>query len=437
MKHKTPNLLMMATFFCMLFFSSCQKDAGLLPQNSGTTGARIPITDLDQGILIPLAGNGFITKSAGGSEAITSSGLSGWTSKNAIVSTFFRVGISGELYIGFNASVPAGISTIKVTVNGQSYTVAGVTGNSYKKYRIGLVNITTPGYVKVDIQGVNNTANGVFANFSDIIVYGSAVTSGLSFANDAANYTSSRAGAAVSLKYNTTQNVEWFYNEITVPLGSDISGSSFISNGFDAGSAGLQRTVSGEKRISFYVSNYKTDEAKLVRKSANSAVDAAVTSGKSVYIPFDWKANTSYKFITQAKADGVGNTTFSAWVYTPEDNQWKVIASCSRTNSGSYLTGLYSSLQGQSADNGYTGRQLRCYNQWINSNNNWSEVTAATFNGDATAVNQQRLDYGASTFYSAFYLKSQGFFSDNLTLNTNLTRLPTANQPTVDLVSLP
>jgi hypothetical protein len=439
MKFKIPNLLTMAALMCTLFFSSCQRETGIMPQDSGTTGARIPIDPLDDGILIPLAGNAFITKPvSGGKEIITSTGLSNWTNSGAITSTYFRAGQAGELFIAINASVPSGNSTIKVIVNGKEFTVLGMSGNTNKKYIVGLINITRPGYVKVDLLGITNTSNGTFANVSDIVVYGSATTSGLSFANVAANYTASRAGAGISLNYITNgHNAEWFYNEISVPTGSDIAGTNFVSNGFTGGSAGLQTTVNGEKRIVFYVSNYKTDETKLVRKGAGTTVDAGVTTGKSIYMPFGWQANTSYKFITQSKADALGNTTFSAWVFTPEDNEWKVIGSCSRTNSGSFQTGLYSKLQGMNADNGYAGRRMRSYNQWIYSNGNWTEVTSATFNGDAIAESKQRLDYSASADYSAYHLKSQGFFSDNLPLNTNLNRLPTTNQPTVDLVSLP
>lgn len=440
MKRKNPYL-MMATLLCALFFSSCQKEANVLPQ--GSTANRLlsdPIDPINTGMLVPLAGNAFITKPAsGGTEAITSAGLSNWKNSNAITSTYFRIGTPGQLFIGINASVPSGTSTIKVIVNGVEFTVKNITGSTYSRYRVGLINITSAGYVKVDLQGVSNSNNSKFADVSDIVIYGPATQSNVSFANDPAHYNDSRAGASVKLQYNIPSgtNAQWFYNEVTVPTAADKAGSNYISNGFDAGYAGLQVTTSGEKRITFFVSNTATNAAKLVRAGAGTTLDVTVRSGKSLYIPFNWAAGTTYKFITQAKSDLNGNTSFTSWVYTPEDAQWKLIASCSRANSGSYLTGLYSSLQGTNAENGFAGRSLRCYNQWINTNNTWTEVTEATFKGDATAMNNQRLDYNASVSYSAFYLKSQGFFPDNSALNSSLMRAGVVSQPGVDLISLP
>ncbi len=434
MKRNSHKLLMIATLLCALFISSCQKESNVLPQD---TGSRLPVDPIDNGIMIPMGGNAYITKpAAGGTETITAAGLTMWSNKNAIISTYFRVGRTGDLFIAFNASVPSGASSIKVTINGDNIIVPAVTGAAYKKYRVAILNVTTPGYIKVDFQGISNTNNSTFADVSDLIVYGTATTSDLTFANDAAHYTDSRKGAAVSLQYNTGANTEWFYNELTVPIGTDKIGTDFVSNGFNNGKSGMEITTAAQKRMTFFVSNSITDDAKLISKGANT-VDGASAEGKSLYIAYNWTAGTTYKFLTHAKPDGFGNTVYSSWFYAPEDNQWKFIASCSRTNTSNYLTGLYSSLQGLNTDNGYSPRTARYYNQWINTNGTWSEVTTATFKGDATASTQQRLDYGASTSSSAFYLKSSGFFSDNLSLNSSMSRLPTTNQPSVDLNNLP
>ena len=440
MKRKSPYL-MITTLLCVLFFSSCQKDdSNLLPQNPvdhrlGNTGDPIVL-----GISIPLAGNAYITKPAdGGLETISSSGLTNWTNQTAVTSTFFHLGRTGKLYVAFRASVPSGTSTVKVFINGKEFTVTGVTGNPYKKYQAGIVDITKTGYVKVDLQGVSNTNNSAFATVSDIIVYGSAAASAsdVSFANDAANYSASREGAEVSLKYTIPNglNPEWFYNEMTIS-GAFQAGSNFISNGFNAGNSGLQITNTSEKRMTFFVSNSITDNAKIVRMGANT-MEGVSTQGKFTYMVYNWAAGSTYKFLTQAKPDGNGNTLYSTWVYTPEDNLWKFIASCSRTNSGNYLVGLYSSLRGTNSGNSYYIRSARHYNQWVYANGGWTEVTNAIFTGDATATNKQRLDYSASVTYSAFSLKSLGFFSDNLALNSSLSRTATANQPTVDFNSLP
>ena len=437
MKRRIPNLLTLATLMCALMFVSCQQDPGVLPQSSDDRGG--PIGPL-AGILVPIGGNAYITEqAAGGTETITSAGLTNWSNKNSIISTYFYIGKTGDLYVALNAAVPSGSSSVKVTLNGQAYTVNNITGTSFKKYPVGIISIKTPGYVKVDMQGVSNTNNGVFANVSDLLIYGSATTSNVYFANNPSTYSASRAGAAVNLSYNFPLGsvTEWFYNEISVPNNTESNGTNYISNGFNAGKAGLQTTISGEKRIVFTVNNSISEEPKLIRNGDNTTVDVSATNGKSVYLSFNWKTGVSYKFLTQAKPDGNGNTVFSSWVYTPEDDQWKLIASFSRTDAGNYLSGIYSGIQNVNSENGYMPRRMRCYNQWSNTSGTWSEVTSSRFNADATALNNQRLDYGASTEYSAFYLKSQGFFTDNLSLNTNLSRMATSNPPTVDFSSLP
>lgn len=441
MKRRSPYL-MIATLFCVLFLSSCLKDDAVSPtsQRLGGTGPQAydPIT----GLLVPLAGNGYVTKPApGGTEAITATGLSNWTNKNAVTSTFFHVGGTGELTVAFKAAVPSGTSVIKAIVNGSEYTITGVTGNTYKNYRITLLNVIKQGYIKVDLQGVSNTNNAVFANVSDIVLFTSTLNpSSISFANNPASYDASRKGADVRMAYVMPNGAtpEWFYNEIAIPASSDITGTSFISNGFDGGNAGIQITANGEKRMIFYVSNTPTSSAKLIKKGGNVQEEASAT-GKSLYVNFDWSVGTSYKFLTHAKPDGEGNTVYSCWFYTPETGQWNFIGICGRPNTNSYFSGLYSSLQGSTTANTYLPRSVYYINQWININGSWSEMTTATFKGDdVVAANKQRLDYTASTSYYLFSLTNLGFtYDNNLPLNTNLTRMATGNAPTVDLNNLP
>ncbi|MFN8296133.1 MAG: DUF5077 domain-containing protein [Chitinophagales bacterium] len=441
MKRRSPYL-MIATLFCVLFLSSCLKDDAVSPtsQRLGGTGPQAydPIT----GLLVPLAGNGYVTKPApGGTEAITATGLSNWTNKNAVTSTFFHVGGIGELTIAFKAAVPSGTSVIKAFVNGKEYTIKDVTGNTYKNYRITLLNVTKQGYVKVDLQGVSNTNNAVFANVSDIVLFTSTLNpSAISFANNPATYDASRKGAEVRMEYVMPNGAtpEWFYNEVAVSVGSDKTGTNFISNGFIGGNAGIQITANGEKRMIFFVSNTPVANAKLIKKGA-SALEASSSTGKSLYVNFDWSVGTSYKFLTHAKPDGEGNTVYSCWFYTPETDQWNFIGTCGRPNTNNYLTGLYSSLQGTSVENTYLPRKVAYINQWINVNGNWSEMTTAAFKGDdVVAANKQRLDYTASASNYLFSLRNLGFaYDNNLPLNSNLTRMATGNAPTVDLNNLP
>jgi hypothetical protein len=418
------------------------KDDALSPTSQRLGGTDPQVNDPFTGLLVPLAGNGYVTKPApGGTEAITASGLSNWTNKNAVTSTFFHVGSTGELTIAFKAAVPSGTSVIKAFVNGKEYTITGVTGNTYKNYRITLLNITKQGYIKVDLQGVSNTNNAVFANVSDIVLISSTLNpSSISFANNPATYDVTRKGAEVRMAYVMPNGTspEWFYNEVAVSVGSDKAGTNYISNGFDGGNAGIQITANGEKRMTFFVSNTSAASAKLINKGGN-VLEEPTAAGKSLYVNFDWSVGTSYKFLTQAKPDGSGNTVYSCWFYAPETDQWNFIGTCGRPNTNNYLSGLYSSLQGTNTDNTYLSRRVSYINQWIHANGSWSEMTTATFKGDdIVAANKQRLDYSASTSHYLFTLRNLGFaYDNNLPLNSNLTRLATGNAPTVDLNNLP
>ena len=55
--------------------------------------------------------------------------------------------------------------------------------------------------------------------------------------------------------------IEWFYNEVTVPVHNDIEGSYFMATGFDGGYFGIQVNSSTERRVLFSIwSAYKTDD---------------------------------------------------------------------------------------------------------------------------------------------------------------------------------
>lgn len=432
---------MMAALFCMLFITSCQKDDLVSPNNNpadrgGITDPIDPIT----GLMIPLAGNGYITKAAsGGTEAITSTGLSNWTNTNAISSTFFHVSNSGQLVLAFRASVPAGVSSIKAVVNGQVYTINNVSGTAYRNYRIGLYTATRAGYIKVDLQGISNTSGGVFANVSDIVVFGSMPTSMISFANNTSTYDAARKGANIRLQYSVGAAPEWFYNEMIVPVSSDKAGTNFISNGFDAGYAGVQITAANEKRVMFFVANppMGTGAAKVVALGAG-VTEQTLPEGKFMTMPYNWSSASSYKFLTRATSDGSGGMNYSTWFYSPSESQWKFVATCNQPNTSNKLTGLYSGLQCINTENTFQVRRVSCINQWSNNNGTWSEVTSATFAGDAIANTKQRLDYTASTDHYAFSMNNAGFaYDNNLPLNSSLTRMPTSTTPTVDLTNLP
>ncbi|WP_202182919.1 DUF3472 domain-containing protein [Chitinophaga solisilvae] len=391
---------------------------------------------------VPLGGNAYVTtKAPGGAEVITSNGLGNWTSAASITSTYFRVALTGTLNISVKMKVPSGTSNIKVTVNGTTFNKT-VTGNAYTTYSIGSVNVTSAGYIQVDLQGVSKSGS-YFGDVSHIVISGAATANNVVYANDASNYYWSRRGPSVHMSYPIPSGTtaEWFYNELTVPAGEDKIGSYFMSNGFDGGYFGIQVNSATERRVLFSVWDPATGKTTLVRKGpgvTDNAFGGEGTGGQS-YLIFNWAAGTTYKFLTHILPDGSGGTDYSSWIYTPETGTWRFIATWKRPNTTSYYTGAYSFLENFNDNNGYYGRKVLINNEWIRSTTGtWSELTAGRFTADATATADQRRDYaGGIDATGAFYLKNGGFFANYVNYNTNFTRTATGQTPVVNLNTLP
>ena len=391
-------------------------------------------------IAVPLAGNGYITQAmAGASEKITGNGLSNWSDAGSVVSTYFWLGQTGQLSVAIKAKLPSGNSSLKVSVNGTPFTL-NLSGSQYKTYFAGTVNITTTGYVKVDLQGISKTGT-YFADVSDLLIGGSATTANVVFANDPQNFYWSRRGPSCHLGYTTPAgDKEYFYSELTVPAGEDKIGSYFMANGFGEGYMGIQVNSATERRVLFSVWDPSTGQTTLIKKGTDVTAGrfgGEGTGGQS-YMLFNWQAGTTYKFLTRGKPDGTGNTVYTSWFFAPEVGNWKLIAVWTRPNTNKYLTGFHGFLENFYPEQGYRQRKAHWSNQWVRlANGAWSEVTEFKFTVDATGTNKQRLDYAGGTENGKFFLQMGGFFTDNINPATLFTRAPTGLQPNIDLNALP
>lgn len=423
-----------ATIFCLLLFSCSKGNTSAPPPE--LSKPQVPATT----IAVPLAGNGYITQPASGaSETITDNGLGNWVNAGSIASIYFRLGQPGQLNIAIKAKVPSGTSSVKVSVNGSVFTI-NLSGKDYKTYFAGAVNITTTGYVKVDLQGVSKTGT-YFADVSDILIGGSATTANLVFANDPQNFYWSRRGPSCHLGYTTpASDKEYFYSELTVPAGEDKIGSYFMANGFGEGYFGIQVNSTTERRILFSVWDPATGQTTLVRKGTDVIAvrfGGEGTGGQS-YMIFNWQAGTTYEFLTQGKPDGAGNTIYTSWFFAPEIGNWKLMATWTRPNTNKYLTGFHGFLENFNPDHGYQGRKAHWTNQWVRlANGTWAEVTEFKFTIDATGTNKQRLDYAGGVENGKFFLQMDGFFANNTTPATIFTKPATGIMPTIDFPGLP
>lgn len=424
-----------ALFFSFLLLAgACKKNS------TGNTPEPDPDPAPVTSIAIALAGNGYVTTPAAGSnEAITDNGLGNWTNSGSITTVYFKTEKSGQLHVAVKAKVPAGKSQLKVTVNGTAFTI-DAEGDSYKSYFAGTVQLTAAGYNKVELQGISKTGS-YFADVSDVLIGGSATTEGLAYANDPANYYWSRRGPSCHLGYTLPGgDKEYFYSELTVPEGEDKTGSYFMANGFGEGYFGIQVNSAAERRVLFSVWDPSGGQTTLVRKGDNVTAGrfgGEGTGGQS-YLLFNWKAGTTYKFLTHGKPDGAGSTIYTSWFFAPEAGNWQLIASWKRPATSTYLTNFHGFLENFYPTSGHLGRKAWWSNQWVRmADGNWSEITGFRFTVDATGTNKQRLDFAGGSEGNRFFLQNGGFFYPSTAAGTTFSRSPSGQAPVIDLSSLP
>jgi len=400
---------------------------------------------------VPIAGNSFLTvKPSGANEVITSTKLGNWTNSNTVISTYFRVSNPGTLSIGLKASVPSGTSVVKVTVGNVSKNVT-LTGSANTSYTAGDFNISSPGYVKVDLQGVSKTG-GYFADVTDITFGGTAASGTNIFSNDTSYYYWARRGPSCHLGYTipTSSNVSYYYNEVTVPVGEDKIGSYFMANGFGEGYFGIQVNSATERRVLFSVwSPFPTDDPnnippdhKIILNKAGSGVTIGEFgnegSGGQSYYKYNWTAGQTYKFLLKGEPDGTGKTDYTAWFLSPDTTTWKLIASWKRPQTSTYLKGFYSFVENFNPENGYMGRKAEFKNQWVRTSaGNWQAVSAAKFTVDATYNAQQRIDAMGGTNGNSFFLQNGGFFSTIVASGTQFSVTAPTQAPDIDFSTLP
>ncbi|MDR6371427.1 hypothetical protein J2795_002786 [Chryseobacterium bernardetii] len=431
------SIFLLIAFFCTAHLVLAS-GSGIIPYNGNT-------------YKIPLSGNAFITRPvSNGTEEISDYGLINWTSSQAVVSTYFKVSTSGMLNINVIAKVFFDkSSTIKVTVNGVSHKIF-MKGTTFNTYSAGSFYVPA-GYVKVDLQGVSK--NGLyFGRVSDLQIDGPATSGNTIFCNNPDYYYWARRGPSCHLGYvvPTSENVSYYYNEVTVPVGQDNIGSYFMVNGFGEGYFGMQVNTAQERRVLFSVwSPFETDDPtsipddkkiKLNCKGENVTIGEFGNegSGGQSYLVFPWKAGLTYKFLLKANPDGVGNTDYTAWFFNPEAGCWMLIASWKRPYISTYLKGFYSFVENFEAENGYLGRKAEFGNQWVRTEQGkWIPISKANFTADNTSSTNQRVDASGGTANNKFFLRNGGFTNEYTPANSLLSVTAPAQAPNIDLSALP
>ncbi len=403
---------------------------------------------------VPLGGNAYLTASKPKpADSLARNGNLRWSEAESVFSVYFRVDRACELDLALRGQVPGGTSQVEAAVGTWKAKVS-LTGAEVKNHPLGHIAVKEPGYVRVDLRGLEKSGSA-FADVSDLVV--ASGTAGVKLNcvknNDGNMFYWGRRGPSVHLNYElpARKTITHAYSELNVPAGQDPIGSYFMANGFGEGYFGIQVKSETERWILFSVwSPFSTNNPSEIPESDRIQLLAkgegvkggsfgGEGSGGQSYLVYPWKAGVTYRFLNSAIPDGKGNTVYSAWFGEVGKEGWKLIARFQRPKTNKSLTGFHSFLENFANNQGFLERRAFYGNQWVlDTTGQWHEITKVHFTGDNTAGGGHRLDYAGGAAGKAFFMRNGGFFSDNVGLNQNFTRESSAERkPMVDVSKLP
>lgn len=399
--------------------------------------------------IIPLGGNSYVTASNFG--RVTDNGLEAWNSEETVFSTFFRVNTSGNLKLYLNYETPNEGNSIQIGCLGKTFPIALAKplGQTDTTVFIGEVDCSEQGYIQVDFQGIEKTGD-TYALPKALLVEGTASRS-MNYVDDFSFYWG-RRGPSVHMSYTIPEQetAEWFYNELTVPVGEDKVGSYFMSNGFGEGYMGIQVNSDTERRVLFSVwSPFETDDPnaipeeqkiKLTKKGegVQTGEFGNEGSGGQSFLRYPWKAGNTYQFLTRIRPTENSYTEYTAYFFAPEAGRWQLIAQFLRPGTTTYYTRPHSFLENFLTEMGFLGRKVYFNNQWIYTiDGRWVELTKGKFTVDETGRKAARLDYkGGLDENAGFFLQNGGFLNDYTTAGSLFERKPNGKQPTINWAEL-
>ncbi len=385
-------------------------------------------------------------------EKIEASGLTDWRSPEATVATYVRLAKPGSVRVYLDGTIAQG-TRIKATVKGKSVVQDFKAGNQAEHF-LGEWTAAQPGYLKIEFTGLKRTAPN-FGQIKGLILEGNAVNDSAAFVkgNEDNYFYWGRRGPSVHLNYpiDGQAEIEWFYNEVTVPAGQDIIGSYYMANGFAEGYFGMQVNSATERRVLFSVwSPFTTDDPKSIPENQRIALlrkGAEVHSGEfgnegaggQSYLKFGWRAGETYRFLLRGQPANDSTTTYTAYFFAPEVGDWQLIASFRRPKTSTHLKRLHSFLENFLPETGAIGRRVYFGNQWVRAvSGDWTPLTRAGFSADATARKGYRLDYAGGVHQDQFFLQNCGFLDNYVKIGQEFQRKNiVTREPGIDFSTLP
>ena len=402
-------------------------------------------------IQLPLGGNTWVHGSTDNERLLNNNGVVNWNNKEVYFTTWVRINTPGTMQLKLKGKA-AQSCKLAITIAGTRKTV-DVAQPDFQWVSAGEWTVKDTGYIAIRLSGVEKTGDK-FADISDYEISGTAINTATAYVknNEGNFFYWGRRGPSVHLNYQMPDNVdvEWFYNEITVPVKQDVIGSYYMANGFGEGYFGMQANSATERRVLFSVwSPFTTDnpksipeDMKIVMLKKGEAVHTGEFgnegSGGQSYLVFPWKAGLTYGFLLRGVPDGNNSTTYTAYFHDPEQGKWLLIASFKRPKTDKHLTRLHSFLENFNPDQGEQERRVLFGNQWIRDvKGNWIALKTAGFTYDNTAAKGYRKDYAGGVEGNTFYLKNCGFFNQNTPYKSIFVRTGNDKVPVIDFDKLP
>jgi len=400
---------------------------------------------------IPMGGNSWVLGDLDPQGIITPTGVEQWTRSATVIRCYFYAHHIGELGIGLRFKSPQEDAVIKLSHAGVSKEVKVTSTHGEDDIYVGNFELKSTGYTYIDIQGISKQGD----NFGELraLRLGGPAAQDVDYIKEEKNFYFGRRGPSVHLKFDLPEekDITWFYNEIKVPAGNDVIGSYYMANGFSNGYFGMQVNSATERRILFSVwSAYDTQDPNQIPDAykvlpLGSGQDVHVGefgnegAGAQSYFVYDWKPDTTYKFLLKGASKIDDSIDYTAYFYAPELGEWKLIASFRKPKTTDrHILRPYSFLENFVPNSGYLTRKVFFDNQWAyDTEGQWHELTTANYTADATAREGVRFDYDGGVAGQRFYLRNCGFFNDKSDFDVRLTRTAIGVAPTIDFNSLP
>lgn len=401
---------------------------------------------------VPAVGNGFRTAPDPGGRGGRGEGAISWRGEDEVYSIYFRVDRPASLKLSIQGNSPDGEAKLNARVGTHTFPFQ-IDGADSQKVELGSVEISEIGYVQVTLQGVGKQGQ-TFGRIENLII--DSDTDGLTVDfvrnNDGNMFYWGRRGPSVHLTYVVPRDkdITYGYSELTVPQGQDVIGSYFMANGFAEGYFGIQANSPNERRVLFSVwSPFQTDnprnipeDQRIERLASGPGVRIGEfgnegSGGQSILV-YPWKADTTYRFLTEVKPDGDSHTIYTSW-FSEKSEEWRLIASFRRPKTSTHFKRFHSFLENFNERYGHVTRGARYGNVWVcDVDGNWFECIEARLSADATARGRHRLDYNGGTEGNSFFMQNCGFFKEIGAVGEVFRRESTAgDQPKIDFDKLP